>query len=285
MDETRAPPVPAPAPAPAAEPKARDKGGWRSLLLFVLAAWVLRSLIIAPFSIPSGSMLPTMAIGDYLFVQKWPYGYSRFSFPFQFPSFDGRIFADYPKRGDIIVFRPPGQEDVDFIKRAIGLPGDRIEVRGGQVILNGTPLVRQAVGMIPVRISPNSPCRVVSGATPMVRPSADGGEDCLYPAYRETLPGGPTYLTIDQVDTSPGDEFAAITVPAGHVFMMGDNRDDSLDSRFSPYVGGVGLVPLDHLVGRASRRFWSTDGNAEWLKPWTWFSALRGSRIGGSYDL
>ena len=289
MDETRAPivPAPAPGPAPAAEPKAKakDKSGWRSLLLFVLAAWILRSLIIAPFSIPSGSMLPTMAIGDYLFVQKWPYGYSRFSFPFQFPSFDGRVFADYPRRGDIIVFRPPGQEDVDFVKRAIGLPGDTIEVRGGRLILNGTPLARQSVGMIPVRISPNSPCRVVGGATPMVRPSPDGGQDCLYPAYRETLPGGPTYLTIDQVDTSPGDEFDPITVPAGHVFMMGDNRDDSLDSRFAPYVGGVGLVPLDHLVGRASRRFWSTDGNAEWLKPWTWFSALRGSRIGGSYDL
>jgi signal peptidase I len=90
-------------------------------------------------------------------------------------------------------------------------------------------------------------------------------------------------VTIDQVDTSPGDEFSATTVPAGHVFMMGDNRDDSLDSRFSPYIGGVGLVPIDHLVGRASRRFWSTDGSAEWIKPWTWFSALRGTRIGGSF--
>jgi signal peptidase I len=282
MDET--PPATATATHPAeVTAKPREKGGWRSLLLFVIAAWVLRSLIVAPFSIPSGSMLPTMAIGDYLFVHKWPYGFSKFSFPFQFPSFEGRLFAHYPKRGDIIVFRPPGQEDVDFVKRAIGLPGDTIEVRGGQVILNGAPLVRDSAGMIPIRISPNSPCRVVQGATPMIRPDAEGGEDCLYPAFRESLPGGPTYLTIDQVDTSPGDEFSSITVPAGHVFMMGDNRDDSLDSRFSPYVGGVGLVPLDHLVGRASRRFWSTDGNAEWLKPWTWFTALRGTRIGGSY--
>ncbi len=288
MDET--PPLTAPAtrvPTPAATDaaKPKDKGGWRSLLLFVLAAWVLRSLIVAPFSIPSGSMLPAMAIGDYLFVHKWPYGYSRFSFLFQFPSFEGRLFADYPKRGDIVVFRPPGQENVDFIKRAIGLPGDTIEVSGGQVSLNGKPLVRQSAGMIAIAVSANSPCRVVPGATPMVRPAADGGKDCLYPAYRETLPGGPSYLTIDQVDPSPADEFALTTVPAGHVFMMGDNRDDSLDSRYSPYVGGVGLVPIDHLVGRASRRFWSTDGSAEWLKPWTWFSALRGSRIGGSYDL
>ncbi len=279
MDQT--PPQPGSATTAS---KPRDKGGLRSLLLFVLAAWMLRSLIVAPFSIPSGSMLPTMQIGDYLFVEKWPYGYSRYSFPFQFPRFEGRLRAQYPKRGDIVVFRPPGQEGVDFVKRVIGLPGDTIEVHGGAVTLNGKPLVHQAAGMVAITISPNSPCRVVPGATPLVR-SAAGGQACLYPAYRETLPGGPTYLTIDQVDTSPGDEFSATTVPAGHVFMMGDNRDDSLDSRFSPYVGGVGLVPIDHLVGRASRRFWSTDGSAIWVKPWTWFSALRGSRIGGSYAL
>jgi signal peptidase I len=282
MDET---PAPLAAPAPKTTDRPREKGGWRTLLLFVVAAWLIRSLVIAPFSIPSGSMLPTMAIGDYLFVHKWPYGFSKFSFPFQFPSFEGRVFARYPKRGDIIVFRPAGQEHADFVKRAIGLPGDTIEVRGGMLILNGRPLVRQPAGMIALRVSSNSPCRVVPGATPMVRANPDGGRDCLYPAYRETLPGGPTYLTIDQVETSPGDQFDPVTVPAGHVFMMGDNRDDSLDSRFSPYVGGVGMVPIENLVGRASRRFWSTDGSAEWLKPWTWFSALRPSRIGGSFDL
>ena len=283
MDET--PPGKASAiPDATAEPKTKDKSGWRSLLLFVLAAWLLRSLIFAPFSIPSGSMLPTMAIGDYLFVQKWPYGFSRFSFPFQFPRFEGRLFADYPERGDIVVFRPPGQEDVDFVKRVIGLPGDTIAVEGGRLSLNGVPLQRASVGMIALDVSANSPCRVVQGATPMTRPDGDGGQQCLYPAFRETLPGGRSYVTLDQVDTSPGDDFAATTVPAGHVFMMGDNRDDSLDSRFSPYVGGVGLVPLENLVGRASRRFWSTDGSAEWLKPWTWFSALRGSRVGGSYE-
>lgn len=282
MDETPLRTAPAAPAATDAQPK---KDGLRTLLLFVVAAWLIRSLVFAPFSIPSGSMLPTMAIGDYLFVQKWPYGFSKFSFPFHIPSFEGRVLADLPERGDIIVFRPPGQENADFIKRAIALPGDTIEVRGGQVILNGRPLVRRSAGMIGVRISPNSPCRVVPGATPMVRANVGGGRDCLYPAYRETLPVGPSYLTIDQVDGSPGDDFAAITIPAGHVFMMGDNRDDSLDSRFSPYIGGVGLVPIDRLVGRASRRFWSTDGSAEWIKPWTWFTALRGTRIGGSYAL
>ena len=283
MDET--PQLTAPAtPVVAPEPKSKDKGGWRSLLLFVLAAWLLRSVLVAPFSIPSGSMLPAMAIGDHLFVHKWPYGISKYSFPFQFPRFEGRLFAQYPRRGDIVVFRPPGQEDVDFVKRVVGLPGDTIAVSGGQVSLNGKPLARQSAGMLAIAISANSPCRVVPGATPMLRPNSDGGQDCLYPAFRETLPDGRSYLTLDQVDTSPGDEFAASTVPAGHVFMMGDNRDDSLDSRFSPFVGGVGLVPIENLVGRASRRYWSTDGSAELIKPWTWFTALRASRIGGGYE-
>ena len=254
----------------------------RPLALFAIAAWALRSLVIAPFSIPSGSMLPTMYIGDYLFVQKWPYGYSRYSFPFQVPSFEGRIFADAPERGDIVVFRPPGQEESDYVKRVIGLPGDTIAIRGGVVRLNGRPLPRQSAGFAEIPISPNTPCRVVPGARPLVRSVAVGGSACLYPAYRETLPGGPSYLTIDQVDTPRFDEVAPTVVPAGHLFLMGDNRDDSLDSRFSPYEGGIGLVPLPNLVGRASARFWSTDGSAEWIKPWTWFIALRGDRIGGS---
>ena len=256
----------------------------RSLALFMLAAWLLRSLIVAPFSIPSGSMLPTMRIGDYLFVAKWPYGYSRFSFPGQIPSFEDRVLAHYPKRGDIIIFRPPGQENTDFVKRVIGLPGDTIAVNDGTVILNGRPLVRQSAGLIAIPVSANSPCRVVPGAAPMVRAAADGGQECLFPAYRETLPGGRSYLTLDQVDTPRADEFPETTVPAGHLFMMGDNRDDSLDSRYSPYEGGVGLVPLDHVVGRAGARFWSTDGSAVWLLPWTWFSALRGDRVGGSFS-
>ena len=252
----------------------------KSLAIFAIAAWALRSLVGAPFSIPSGSMLPTLYIGDYLFVHKWPYGYSRFSFPLQIPSFEGRIFGGLPERGDIVVFRPPGQEESDFIKRVIGLPGDSVAVSGGTVILNGRPLQRESAGMVGVRVSPNSPCRVVGGATPMVRGGAGGLSECIFPAYRETLPGGPSFLTLDQVDTARADDFPPIAVPAGHLFLMGDNRDDSLDSRYSRFEGGVGLAPLDHLVGRASARFWSTDGNAEWLKPWTWFSALRADRVG-----
>ena len=254
----------------------------RALALLALAAWLLRSLVVAPFSIPTGSMLPTMYIGDYLFVHKWPYGYSRFSFPLQIPAFDGRILADVPDRGDIVVFRPVGQEQDDWVKRVIGLPGDRVATRAGQVLLNGRPLRRESAGLVAIPISPNSPCRVVEGATPMIRAGADGGQDCLYPAFRETLPEGRSYLTIDQVDVARADDVAETIVPPGHLFLMGDNRDDSLDSRYSPYEGGIGLVPVENLVGRASARYWSTDGSAEWIKPWTWFSALRSERVGGS---
>lgn len=253
----------------------------RLVIIVALAAWLVRSLIFAPFSIPSGSMLPTLLIGDYVVVAKWPYGFSRFSFPFEFPPFDGRIASRLPDRGDVVVFRPAGGGADDFVKRVIGLPGDTVEVRGGSLILNGQRVHRDRIGPVAIPVSPNSPCRAVAGATPAIR--ASGGERaCIYPALQETLPNGASYKVIDQVGASAGDSFPATTVPADHIFLMGDNRDDSLDSRFSPFEGGIGLVPVDHLIGRASVIAWSTDGSASYLKPWTWFTALRTSRIGTS---
>src|SRR6478735_3735807 len=157
----------------------------KSLLILAIAAWVLRSFIVAPFSIPSGSMLPTMMIGDYLFVSKWPYGYAGASFPFGFPSFEGRIFGSTPKRGDIVVF--VGPEGADVVKRVIGLPGDMVAVRGGQIILNGKPVERERTDDYVMPISPNSPCRVVPPAVAMTRQADDGSPGCVYPAYRETL--------------------------------------------------------------------------------------------------
>ena len=266
-----------------AEPEAAPRTNGRSLIRFVatlvILAWVLRSLIVAPFSIPSGSMQPTMAIGDYLFVAKWPYGFSRYSFPQQIPSFDGRVLGRLPDRGDVVIFKRPDVSGQDWVKRVIGLPGDTVSVSGGVVFLNGRAITRQSIAPVRMTYSPNSPCRAAPGA---VLQQANGS--CDYPAYRETLPGGRSYVVFDQLQGGPGDDRATVTVPAGQLFLMGDNRDDSLDSRFSLAEGGIGLVPVDRLVGRAVFAFWSTDGSASYWKPWTWFSALRFKRIGTSYQ-
>ncbi|MCY7279284.1 MAG: signal peptidase I, partial [Sphingomonas bacterium] len=186
----------------------------RWLAGLALFAWVLRSLVVAPFSIPSGSMLPTMAIGDYLFVAKWPYGFSRFNFPGQIPSFSGRVFDQLPERGDVVIFKRPGAIGADWVKRVIGLPGDTVAMRSGVLILNGRAVPKASVGTVGIAITPNSPCQ---------RPTATSS--CPYPAYRETLPNGRSYLTIDQLAGGPGDDFAPVTITAGKLFLMGDNRD------------------------------------------------------------
>jgi signal peptidase I len=254
----------------------------RFILLLVVLAWALRSLIVAPFSIPSGSMLPTLYIGDYLIVAKWPYGYSRYSFPFGFPSFADRIFGGVPSRGDVVVFRHP-DENTDLIKRVIGIPGDTVAMSNGRLILNGKPVRRQPLQPYSLPISANSPCRAVPPAD-AVGIQLNGRGYCLYRNYLETLPGGPSYTVLDQVDGGPADDFPATRVPPGHVFLMGDNRDDSLDSRFSLAEGGIGMVPIPNLIGRALVTFWSTDGSASYVLPWTWFTALRVSRVGNGYS-
>jgi signal peptidase I len=269
---------------PDAPPGKKKESWWETLRFFLVlfvAAILIRSLLFAPFSIPSGSMLPNLMIGDYLFVAKWPYGYSRFAFPFGVASYDGRVAGGLPERGDIVVFRYPGPEDNDYVKRVIGLPGDTIEVRDGVVILNGEPVRRQRIADYAMPVSANSPCRSIGAAREVEGP--DGAIACAYPRFRETLPGGRSYEVLDQIAGGPGDDIEPVTVPEGQLFVMGDNRDDSLDSRFALEEGGVGLLPADHVLGRAEIAFWSTDGSSQWLKPWTWFSAARWGRIGQTW--
>jgi signal peptidase I len=271
-------------PAPHGKPGERT-GGFgdtaRFLIILFVLALLLRSLIAAPFSIPSGSMLPRMMIGDYLFVAKWPYGYSRYSFPFAIVPIEGRILGGTPARGDVIVFRYPDGSDKDYVKRLIGLPGDLVQMKAGTLFLNGDPVPKVRIADYLMPVSPNSPCRT-SPLSNAKRATVSGRQVCRIPRFRETLPGGRSYEVLD-VGPSRGDDTGVYVVPEGHVFMMGDNRDDSEDSRFPVSEGGVGFLAEDRLIGRALVTFFSTDGSAEWLKPWTWLSAARWDRMGGTY--
>jgi signal peptidase I len=253
----------------------------RFILTLVILAWALRSFVVQPFNIPSASMLPTLYVGDYLVVAKWPYGYSRHSMALGFPTFGGRILTHVPKRGDVVVFRVPA-ENSDLIKRVIGVPGDTVAMRGGRLILNGRAVAREPLPPVKIAVSENSPCRMIAPATPKIV-TLGTTNFCMFKAYLEDLPGGPSYTVLDQVDHGQADDFGPARVPEGHLFLMGDNRDDSLDSRYPTYAGGIGMVPMEDLIGRAMVTFWSTDGSASYVKPWTWFSALRASRIGNGY--
>ncbi len=254
--------------------EAADTG--RFLLKLALFVLLFRSFVMAPFVIPSESMLPRLLIGDYLLVSKWNYGYSRWSLPWGLPLIPGRVLARQPVRGDVAVFRANPLNDHDVIKRVIGLPGDTVQMRGGQLFLSGRAIPKRRVADFTVPITPNYTC------PSQFQDTSPDGPICRYRRYRETLPGGRSYDVLDQADIPAADDTEVFTVPAGHVFMMGDNRDNSGDSRFAPPVG-FHFVPQANLEGRALVTFFSTDGTARWLKPWTWVSAARGARIGETF--
>ncbi len=248
----------------------------RTLVYAVLIALGVRITAFEPFNIPSGSMLPTLMIGDYLFVSKYPYGYSRHSLPYSLNLFSGRIFEDRAQRGDIAVFKRPKDNRTDYIKRIMGLPGDRIQMKRGVLHVNGEAVRRERVSDFVFAETPNSSC-LKKWREYRFR-LADGSYECRYPRYRDTLPNGVSYMTLDLRRNGSGDNTGVYVVPAGHYFAMGDNRDDSADSRL-PKSSGVGYVPAENLVGRAEALFFSTDGGASWWQPWYWFQAARGSRF------
>ncbi len=226
----------------------------RTVFYAVLIALAVRTTAYEPFNIPSGSMIPTLLVGDYLFVAKYSYGYSRFSIPLGLPLFSGRIFFNPPERGDVAVFRLPSDTSVDYIKRVVGLPGDRIQVRDGLLHINGEPVERER--------------------TDDVIESGPFGNTRHIVQYFETLPNGARYRIYDSNPHGSLDNTRVYTVPEGHYFMMGDNRDNSLDSR-----AGVGFVPAENLIGRAEIIFFSTDGNARWWEVWKWPGATRFGRF------
>lgn len=268
-------------PAPeSARPKKPEDSFPVFLLKLALIVIVFRSFIFSPFNIPSESMLPRLWNGDYLLAAKWPYGFSRSSLPFGVPLLpESRLLASDPERGDVVIFKQPPLKDVDYIKRVIGLPGDTVQMKGGQLWLNGEPVPKVRIADFEIPVSGNTDC-----ASPQfAAKAADGSDVCRYPRFRETLPEGRSYEVLD-FGQRPQDDTDPVVVPEGHLFLMGDNRDNSEDSRFPAEPGrGVGLVPMDNLVGRATLMMFSTDGGAEWIKPWTWFTAARWNRIGGTF--
>jgi signal peptidase I len=225
----------------------------RTIFFALLIALGIRTILFEPFNIPSSSMVPTLLVGDFLFVSKWSYGYSRHSLPFSPPLGSGRLFGSLPERGDVVVFKTPQDNRTDFIKRVVGLPGDRIQVQAGRLYINGKVVERQPVGSYSYRTEYD---RRIDNT-----------------AYSETFPEGSVHSIIEQSDTFGSDNTGVYTVPEGHLFMMGDNRDNSNDSRMD-----VGFVPLENLVGKAQFIFMSFDGSffAFWEWPWS----LRGSRFG-----
>ena len=247
----------------------------KTVVYAVALATAFRTLFFEPFNIPSESMLPSLMTGDYIFVSKMRYGYSRYSIPFGPNLFSGRVLKGEVERGDVAVFKLPRDNDSDYIKRIIGLPGDRIQVLAGTLYLNGAAVERVPAGEFVFAEQGNMNCL----RWPQYRyPKAEGGAECRYPQYRETLPNGVSYMTLDLEPFGPADTTQVYTVPAGHYFAMGDNRDNSADSR-RPMAVGVGFIPEENLIGRADIIFFSTNGEAALWQVWKWFSAMRYDRF------
>jgi signal peptidase I len=268
-------------PAPAAKKEGTD--WWaelKAIFWLILAVLAFHSFIAKPFYIPSESMMPGLLKGDRLVVSKYPYGWSWVSPSFHIlPQMHGRLFGRLPERGDIVILTPPGKTS-DYIKRVIGLPGDTLEMHDGTLYINGREVKREARPPARVAVDANTPCdrdlasRQVFGA--------DGKAYCELPVYRETLPNGRTYDTID-LGPSDVDDFARVTVPPGHIWVQGDNRDKSADSRVPTGAEGLGgAVPWENIGGRAEFITFSLDGSSSYLNPISWITAMRGGRAGTS---
>lgn len=279
---------------PAVPAPKKDEGGWlaelRNLAILLLIVLGIHSFVAKPFYIPSASMMPILLKGDRLVVSKYPYGWSYASVSFHLmPPFAGRLLANMPERGDIVIVEPNGVR-TDYIKRVIGLPGDVIEVRAGRLFLNGNPVpaeVRPTI-TIPIDLNIDDPADIQDGCTGREVRGRNGEPMCELQIVRETLPNGVSYDTVENGFNPATEQYGPYTVPPGHLFLMGDNRDHSADSRFPSAaqdpnaVGLGGSVPFEQIGGRAEFITFSLDGSSQWYNPLSWFTAMRGGRAGDS---
>jgi signal peptidase I len=246
----------------------------KTLVYAGLIAVAVRTVAFEPFNIPSGSMIPTLLVGDYLFVSKYSYGYSRFSLPFSPPLFSGRIFESVPDRGDVAVFKYPRDNSTDYIKRIIGLPGDRVQMRQGQLYINGQLCARTPMGTFEAK---DAGIRMALARFQETLPGPDGKPGRKHEILKATdgidAARRPGFDPTREFDPNNTPEYL---VPAGHVFAMGDNRDNSADSRF---MNSVGFVPIENLVGRAEFLFFSVDAEHPWWQVWNWPADIRWSRL------
>ena len=297
------PETPAAAPGQVPEKRSWTAGLWaelKGMFWLLLAVLGFHSFIAKPFYIPSISMMPTLLVGDRLFVSKYPYGWSHVSptipnpvaifnwlvlredveaLAVPLPESETRVWGELPERGDIVILTPKGKYQ-DWIKRVIGLPGDMIELRDGQVFLDGKPVKQEVQPALDLPVDGHNPCNESDFPGARVREN-DGKLHCYLPIIRETLPNGVQYDTID-ARRRETDNMAPVKIPAGHIFLMGDNRDNSSDSRVAAELGGLGgPVSWDRIGGRAEIITFSVDGSTS-LNPASWFSSLRGDRAGTS---
>jgi signal peptidase I len=234
------------------------------LLLVAAAALAIRAWLVGLYAVPSASMMPHLLPGDYVIAAKYPFA----------------VQGAQPARGDVVVFRATAADQPTFVKRVIGLPGDTVAVDAGRLVLNGRPLPRWRVADLLQIETPATPCRPDPQSRARREQQPDGRMACRYPRYRELLPDGAMIDVLDLGRTT-GDAFGPVRVPAGRLFLLGDNGDNSADSRFAPGPeGGIGLVPVEDMLGRAEVILFSVDGSARWSRPGTWLSAVRWRRIG-----
>lgn len=253
--------------------------GARLVAITLIAAALIRSLLLATFVIPSQSMMPGLVTGDFFIASKWSYGWSRYAFSSKVHLFDGRLFGSMPEVGDVVIVAGVRDPGTTYVKRVMALPGDTFEMRAGRIVLNGRELPQRRLSDFVLPLGPDVICLSIAGLIDLRALTADGRPGCKFRRFVETLPNGRRHQVLDFA-VAYTDTYGPVRIPHDRLMLVGDNRDDSLDSRVGLSKGGLGLVPVDRLLGKARTIVFSSDGTGSFVKPWTWQSSFRPERLG-----